>query len=294
MYLKQSHAGNTPDFWDKNWENSNFEDAVRFCKLNPLRPLFEKYSHAGSLMLEGGCGMGHYLAYYSARNWRVIGLDFTYYSLKELHERQEHLMLCTGNVARLPFADETFDIYYSGGVVEHFEEGANESLSEARRVLKKKGVLLISVPYFSPLRKILMPLKKKEWRKVKNEIVDSKKFFDDKTFFQYAYSLREFERKLNDAGLKVIEKMGCGILWGLYDIPLLNPKGQGEVSNGRKQNRLSKSDPVNISKLIEEEPSSLLKRLVVSEDSTIPILGIGVEFMRWFAANMMMYVCTRK
>jgi hypothetical protein len=39
--------------------------------------------------------------------------------------------------------------------------------------------------------------------------------------------------------------------------------------------------------------SSILKRLVVSEDDTVPILGLGVKFMRWFSANMMMYVCKK-
>lgn len=293
MYLEQAHAGSTPDFWDENWEKSQFEENVKFCRISPLRPLFEKYSRKGSLMLEGGCGVGHYLAYYSARGWRVVGLDFAQKSLKTLHKRQEQLKLCAGNVAALPFEDETFDIYYSGGVVEHFEGGASESLTEARRVLKKNGILLITVPYLSPLRKILMPLKKSEWRKVKNAVIDDRKFVEGKSFFQYAYTFSEFESMLNEARLKVIERQGCGVLWGLYDIPLLNRGGEVEVSNVKKTTRQKETEVININDLIKDEPLSLVKRLVVSEDDTVPVLGLGVKFMRWFAGNMMMYVCVR-
>src|SRR5215210_2043429 len=150
MYHEQAHTGSTPDFWEANWENTEFETAVRFCPTDPMRPLFEKYSRPGTLMLEGGCGIGNYLAYYGARGRRVIGLDFAFNTLKKLHSRLENLSLCCGDVSSLPFADETFDLYYSGGVVEHFEGGADRALAEARRVLKPDGILLISVPYFSP------------------------------------------------------------------------------------------------------------------------------------------------
>lgn len=43
MYHKQTHAGNSPDFWEENWKASQFEKSVKFCKVDPLRPLFEKY-----------------------------------------------------------------------------------------------------------------------------------------------------------------------------------------------------------------------------------------------------------
>jgi hypothetical protein len=36
---------------------------------------------------------------------------------------------------------------------------------------------------------------------------------------------------------------------------------------------------------------SLLKRLVVAEDDTVPVAGWGVKVARSLFANMMMYVC---
>ncbi len=288
MYHNQTHAGNTPDYWEENWEKSRFEESVGFCRIDPLRPLFEKYSQEGSLMLEGGCGLGHYLAYYSLFGRRVIGLDFAQQALKNLRKRQKHLDLCAGDVSHLPFADETFDLYYSGGVVEHFEGGAEKSLQEARRVLKKSGVLLLSVPYYSPLRRILSPFKKAEWCKVAKPEVDGKEVFAGKKFFQYAYRPDEFKKMLAEANLRVIEKQGYAVLWGFYEIPFLNRNGKNEFSKAHKEIKA-----VDVREIVKDKPVSLLKRLIVSEDANIPVLGLGVKFTRWFSANMMMYVCVR-
>lgn len=293
MYQTKAHAGNTPDFWEENWETIQFEESLRFCSIDPLRPLFEKYSQKGSLMLEGGCGLGQYLAYYAAKGRRVIGLDFARQALKNLHKRQAYLDLCAGDVSALPFADETFDLYYSGGVVEHFEGGAEKSLLEAKRVLKKNGVLLISVPYQSPLRRLLSPFKKHNWRKIENPKIDDKEVFSGKKFFQYAYTAREFEKMLSEAGLRVVEKQGFAVLWGFSEVPFLNPTGKSEFGTAQEKKERKEIEAVDITDIIKDRPGSLLKRLVVSEDASVPVLGLGVKFFRWFSGNMMMYVCVR-
>ena len=37
-----------------------------------------------------------------------------------------------------------------------------------------------------------------------------------------------------------------------------------------------------------------LKRLIVTEDATVPVLGLFVRCLRWAAANMMMYTCVSR
>lgn len=292
MYLTQAHAGNTPDFWEENWGASLFEDAVKFCAVDPLRPLFDRYLRPDSLMLEGGCGAGNYVTYYSARGYRVVGLDFAQRALKTLRTRQPAVTLCGGDVSRLPFADETFDLYYSGGVVEHFEDGALKSLAEARRVLKHDGILLISVPYYSPLRRLLSPFRKREWRNVNESAVDGKETIKDKKFFQYAYRTNEFEKILADSGLTTIGRQGYAVLWGLYEIPFFS-QNDVEMSDRSVAKPRSETGEVSTSDLIKERPNSMLKRLVVNEDDSIPVFGLGVKLMRWASANMMMYVCKK-
>ena len=290
MYMSHSLSGNMPEFWEDNWESSAFEEALRFMAVDPLRPLFERYLRPDSLMLEGGCGMGNYVVYYSARGYNVVGLDFAQKALKTLGARQPGLRLVVGDVSEMPFPSRTFDLYYSGGVVEHFEGGAEKSLSEARRVLKDDGVLLISVPYYSPLRRALLPFKRDSWRVVTESSAGVPEAGHGVKFFQYAYKKKEFERMLSNSGLRIIETQGYAVLWGLYDIPILNRSCNGPFNNPVKREQNNVVD-VDISWLIKNEPQSLIKRLVVGEDDKIPLLGIGVRFMRWAAANMMMYVC---
>ncbi len=290
MYHTRNHAGSTAAFWEENWEGGGFEETVKFCAIDPLRPLFEKYLLPGSRMLEGGCGRGNYVAYYTARGFSVVGLDFAQRALKTLRVRRPQLTLCGGDVSRLPFADDTFDLYYSGGVVEHFEGGAEASLREARRVLKDDGVLLISVPYYSPLRRMLSPFRSDEWRKVAGPAVDEKEFSQGKKFFQYAYRPNEFQQMLTEAGLKVIEKQGYAVLWGLRELPLLNRDGVSEFTAPPAP---KSAKAVEIDEPASGRPGSILKRLVVSEDDTVPVLGLGVKIARWSFANMMMYVCRK-
>ena len=294
MYQVYSkHAGNSPDFWDENWAASQFEESVRFMAVDPLRPLFEEYLRPDSKMLEGGCGMGNYIAYYAARGYDVIGLDFAQRALKTLHIRQPNLKLTGGDVSNLPFPDKTFDLYYSGGVVEHFESGASHSLREARRVLKEDGILLISVPYYNPLRKILSPFRKEIWRRVKEPMVEGEET-EGKKFFQYAYTRGEFLSMLSDAGLETIKTHGYAVLWGIQELPFFGQGLKSEFPAGQPAAIRAEPTYIDVSKLSADRPNSLIKRLAVSEDESVPVLGLGVRFLRWSVANMMMYVCRRK
>jgi SAM-dependent methyltransferase len=55
------------------------------------------------------------------------------------------LRAAVSDVRALPYRDETFDLVYSMGTVEHFDETA-QALAEIRRVLKRGGRAIIGVP----------------------------------------------------------------------------------------------------------------------------------------------------
>jgi SAM-dependent methyltransferase len=304
MYQRSAHKADTPELWEENWETTDFAEALRFCESDPLAHLFNKYARAGSVMLEGGCGMGQYVAFQTSRGVRVVGLDFAQSSLHRLHSREPKLALCAGDVAALPFGDETFDLYYSGGVVEHFESGPEPALLEARRVLRPNGVFLVSVPYFNLLRRVLLPFRD-SWKRVRRERVDEKRAANGIEFFQYVYGRRDFEQRLRDSGWRVITTQGYSVLWGLYDAPYLQRfveklSGQHQSTSEEKtssdaaEKEQKPADPGSQSSTSNSHPRSLIHRLVVGEDDSIPVAGLGVRLMRRFCANMMMYVCVRE
>ncbi len=71
-----------------------------------------------------------------------IGLDLT----DQL--RQSPTLNVCADARALPFADATFDVVYSLGVVEHFPE-TGDALAEHVRVLRPGGMLFFTVPHLS-------------------------------------------------------------------------------------------------------------------------------------------------
>ncbi len=293
MYHRHREAGGSAAYWEEFGSDGTLADRLRFCDLDPLRPLFQRYLPPGGTMLEGGCGRGQYVAYYSAQGATVVGLYFAREWLSSIHREMPQLPLCAGDVGALPFRDASFDLYYSGGVVEHFEGGAERALAEARRVLKPDGTLLISVPYFSPMRRLLRLVRGGEWRRVVAPRVDGGGNGMSGSFYQYAYTVPEFERMLAAAGLTVLSTQGYAILWGLYDVEAIR-RSVERVTSGRRQGAPAGSalEPPAVASRAEAPPPSMLKRLLVAEDASVPAAGWLVRAGRWACANMMMYVCT--
>jgi ubiquinone/menaquinone biosynthesis C-methylase UbiE len=77
----------------------------------------------------------------------VIGMD---YDLPSLHKHKAIERLLVGDVSRLPFPDQTFDLVSANMVVEHLTDPA-ASLAEIRRILKPGGAFVFHTPnYRSP------------------------------------------------------------------------------------------------------------------------------------------------
>lgn len=289
MYHDHAEAGSSAAYWEEFGAGTTLADHLRFCDVDPLRPLFERVLKRGSKMLEGGCGRGQYVAYYGARGAMVVGLDFAREWLRAARADDPSLRLCAGDVAALPFPDAAFDVYYSGGVVEHFEAGADRPLAEARRVLKRDGVFLVSVPYFSPLRRVLAAAGRPRWREVPAPVVDTGTP-SARRFYQYAYTIPEFTALLASAGFRVLQTQGYAVVWGLYDVGMIERLAARFERKRAGDRGAAATTQVAVAPANGTRPS-LLKRLIVSEDASVPVAGWGVRAARRLCANMMMYVC---
>jgi len=287
MYHADADVGGSAIFWEHAWSDGSYDDALKFCEIDPLRPLLQRYAKLGCRMLEGGCGRGQYVVYYTARGCRVVGLDFARDALARLRARQPDLPLCVGDVSALPFRKDSFDVYYSGGVVEHFEEGPEVALQEARRVLRPNGVLLVSVPYLSPLRRVLSGVYRKDRRFV--ETLRSDHHNGPRRFYQYAFTRQEFEGILRQNGFRIEFVQGYAILWGLSEFP-----GFSKLLRLATRSRrvVSLEGPASGDATPERKHSSALKRLLVGEDKNVMLVGRAIPLLQWACANMMMYVCS--
>jgi ubiquinone/menaquinone biosynthesis C-methylase UbiE len=121
----------------------------RYTVSDPWMPKsFDYESGHGKRVLEIGFGLGSDLLTWAEGGAEVHGIDITQEHLRLasrnflLHGREAKLQLA--DAARIPYPDNYFDIVYSNGVLHHTRDIEN-CLTEARRVLKPGGRLLMSV-----------------------------------------------------------------------------------------------------------------------------------------------------
>lgn len=102
---------------------------------------------AGARLLDGGCGMGEWTVYLTRRGYPTSGLDVSAKTIEHLQKLFPDMDFRVGDIRATGFPADTFDLYFSWGTFEHFEEGFGPVIREAYRVLKPGGILLTSMPY---------------------------------------------------------------------------------------------------------------------------------------------------
>lgn len=107
---------------------------------------FERWS--GCRVLEAGCGIGTDGAQFAEAGAAYIGLDASAPALALARQRFALDGLAgefvRGSVTTLPFADATFDLVFSHGVIHHVVD-TDRAVEEFCRVLKPGGTVLVMV-----------------------------------------------------------------------------------------------------------------------------------------------------
>ena len=99
-------------------------------------------------VLEGGCGIGTDGEQFARAGARYTGIDFSPTALQLARERfaREGLSgeFVVGSLTELPFADASFDLVYSMGVIHHIPD-TERVVAEFHRVLRPGGRALVMV-----------------------------------------------------------------------------------------------------------------------------------------------------
>jgi len=102
--------------------------------------------HSNELVLDAGCHSAYLLeALQSSGVSSVVGIDISLPLLKEGKAKNAELPLILADVQALPFTDAVFDKIACLDLIEHVENDF-QAINELSRILKKKGLLVISTP----------------------------------------------------------------------------------------------------------------------------------------------------
>ncbi len=139
----------TRQAWRDIWLETDFARelaTLEYPRARELLNLYLPYLDRGAPVLEAGCGPGHVVYYLRQRGYAALGIDYAPEALRPTRAQFPDLPLHLGDVHRLPYRANSFGAYLSFGVVEHFEQGPTEALREAFRVLRPKGILVLTTP----------------------------------------------------------------------------------------------------------------------------------------------------
>ncbi len=145
------------EFWEAYWKN-NKNDVVEVKHspkklfLNEILNVFDKYlpPKAQSSILEIGGAPGQYLMYIQKKfGYAVSSLDYSEIGNKQTYLNYERAGIPITLYNRNLFGDNTdlpkFDIVYSLGLIEHFDDPM-PSIKKHLELLKPGGILVLGVP----------------------------------------------------------------------------------------------------------------------------------------------------
>lgn len=243
------------EIWDQTWSKNSFEELRNQLFINPIYWRLKDLAKLNDQILEAGCGFGQWVYQLSQEGYDITGVDFAPKTIRKLKKKFKELKFILADVEKLPFEDNSFDVYLSFGVIEHFEDGPQNVLREANRVLKKGGLLFLTIPYLNFFRKI-------RYSKIKKK----------GEFYQYLYDEKEFLNHIKKAKFKLAKKCHCDFISAIKkDFPqiyrLINKKAFVGVTN----NKAAFSTRVNNSNYLKK-PNFILQNILYKLDSYILLI----------------------
>jgi SAM-dependent methyltransferase len=198
-----------PDFWDQHWRAQFAPGIYRTSETGSLGifpdHLFTRWLPGTGKIIEAGCGYGQLVLALRVRGYDAEGIDSAGETVELIKTHRPDIPVRRGDVTCIDAPDGHYAGYTSIGVVEHRKDGPEPFLREAWRVLAPGGIAIFTVPWVNPVRRMKAALGL--YRGIGGE----------GTFYQYAFSRREFCFLLRQCGFEIVEWTSYDPLKGLRD-----------------------------------------------------------------------------
>ncbi len=193
----------TKEAWGENWINIDIEtimEIFNYYRVRKLMGIIVDYIPKEGPVLEAGCGLGPWIIKLSMMGYKMVGIDYQKECIDKIKAYDDTLEVYTADVRNIPFKTDNFSAYLSWGVIEHFAEGPDAVLSEAYRVLKPEGKLILTVPNRNIFLKIKAPLEY-----IKNSVLMRKIFNKPPKacYYQKYFRVDELKEVISKSGFSV-------------------------------------------------------------------------------------------
>lgn len=140
----------SPNYRSESGQRFNrFVEYLIYIMRNRRMKRIEKYIRSGRT-LDVGCGRGLFLHILKLHGWKVTGVEFNEETAAAARKNY-NIPVVTAKAMSLSLADGSFDVITLNHVLEHLIDPA-EMIRECRRLLRKGGLLVASVPNMSSLQ----------------------------------------------------------------------------------------------------------------------------------------------
>ena len=145
LMASTSHIVMAEDHMDGLYRSRN--PLVRYVHNGRLDAIVKLVPDGVRTILDAGCGEGHLLERLceAGKGVELWGVDATKVAVERARMRCPSARIVEGDIARLPFKDESVGVIVCTEVIEHVPE-YDEVLREFKRVLQPNGLLIISFP----------------------------------------------------------------------------------------------------------------------------------------------------
>jgi SAM-dependent methyltransferase len=226
-------------YWDKYWNRIEMEKEIASFEEDFNYHLYLRYLPNQGKILEAGCGLGRLLIPLYQMGYDIEGLDYSRDAIERIKKYNPNIKARVGDVLNLPYSNESFDAYISIGVFSWILDKFSDGLTEAKRVLKKDGLLFIAVPHI-PLFSWWLIL---YHRLITNQFIRKilrKPPLGEPRYCHYSRS--EVKNFLNEAGFKILIESVTYPREGFWrNLPFLATKDS---------KILAKKDPVKFANLV--------------------------------------------
>lgn len=212
MTLPQSpRYDSTRKAWETIWQSASVEvelETIRYDRSLETLRRYAAYLPKDAPILEAGSGLGAVVITLRNLGYKVFGLDYAENALHAARAYDPTLPLLAGDVHTLPFANDSLGAYLSFGVLEHFEHGMGPALTEARRVLRPHGILVLTIPYPNIVNRAVA------WRRRLRNASP----LTDEDFYESTYTRKALVEAVQAAGFSVLcvePTSHAFTLWGL-------------------------------------------------------------------------------